>query len=228
VEKILPFAPMDLHQIETDLQNPDFQYRLKAIGALKDHPAEVAVPILNRHVYDEEFLVRTFVARELGIKRTSESFAALLQIMKFDNTPNVRAEAANSLSYFGRVSFSHLVQAFFQDDHWLVRRSILAALVELKCTEELLEVCIQGVQGEDIPVQEASVSALGSLAGSPQQDAALSYLLTLKDSAFEHIRMQVAYALKHFDVPEAKEALAQLRQDPNHHVVGAALEDLVE
>jgi hypothetical protein len=66
----------------------------------------------------------------------------------------------------------------FQDDHWLVRRSILAALVELKCTEELLEVCIQSVQGEDIPVQEASVSALWSLAGSPQQDAALSYLRT--------------------------------------------------
>jgi HEAT repeat protein len=219
---------MDLHQIETDLQNPDFQYRLKAIGALKDHPAEVAVPILNRHVSDEEFLVRTFVARELGIKRTSESFAALLQIMKFDNTPNVRAEAANSLSYFGPVSFAHLVQAFFQDDHWLVRRSILAALVELKCTEELLEVCIQGLQGEDIPVQEASVSALGALAGSPQQAAALSQLLTLKDSEFEYIRIQVAYALKHFEVPEAKEALAQLRQDPNHQVVGAALEDLIE
>jgi HEAT repeat protein len=218
---------MDLLQIETDLQNPDFQYRIKAIAALKDYPAEVAVPILNRHVRDEEFLVRTFVARELSSQQTSESFAALLQIMKFDNTPNVRAEAANSLSYFGQVSFPHLVQTFFQDDHWLVRRSILAALVELKCTEELFEVCIQGIQGEDIPVQEASISALGSLAGSSQQTAALSQLLALKDSEFEHVRVQVAYALKHFEVPEAKDALAKLRQDSNHHVVGAALEDLI-
>jgi hypothetical protein len=80
---------MDLSQIETDLQNSDFQYRLKAISALQDYPADVAVPLLNRHVQDPEFLVRTFVARELGKQQTSESFAALLQIMKFDNTPNV-------------------------------------------------------------------------------------------------------------------------------------------
>ena len=28
---------MDLNQIETDLHNSDFQYRLKAIAALQDH-----------------------------------------------------------------------------------------------------------------------------------------------------------------------------------------------
>ena len=82
-----------------------------------------------------------FVARELGRQKTSESFASLPQIMKFDNTPNLRAEAANSLSLFGEVSASHLVQTFFRDDHWLVRRSTLAALVEMNCSEEVLEVC---------------------------------------------------------------------------------------
>ena len=104
---------MELSQIETDLQNPDFQYRIKAIVALKNYLPEIAVPILIQHIQDPEFLVRTFVARELGRQKTSESFAALLQIMRFDNTPNVRAEAANSLSLFGRVSASHLVETFF-------------------------------------------------------------------------------------------------------------------
>ena len=218
---------MELDQIETNLQNPDFKYRLDAIAALKNYPPEVAIPLLTKHIQDAEFLVRSFVARGLGNHQTSESFAALLQIMKFDNTPNVRAEAANSLSLFGKISASHLVQAFFMDDHWLLRRSILAALVELECAEELLEVCIQGIQGEDATVQEAAVEMLGSLAGSRQHQAALSQLLNLKNSESDGIRVQVAYALKHFHDPDAKQALAQLRQDADHRVVGAAMEDLL-
>lgn len=218
---------MDLHQIEVELQNSDFQYRLKAISALKDHPSETAVALLIQHINDPEFLVRSFVARELGRHQTSESFAALLQIIRFDNTPNVRAEAANSLSLFGTVSASHLVQTFFQDGHWLVRRSILPALVEMNCPEEVLEVCELGLAGEDIAVQEASVDALGALHASRQHAAALEKLLTLSNEAPEYIRVRVAHALKHFDLPSAKVALAQLRQDADHRVVGAAMEGLI-
>lgn len=218
---------MELHEIETELQNSDFQYRLKAISALQDYPTDVAVPLLTRHIQDPEFLVRTFVARELGKQKTSESFAALLQIIKFDNTPNVRAEACNSLSLFGRISAAHLVQTFLRDDHWLVRRSILAALVEMDCPEEVLEVCVLGLEGEDAAVQEAAVDGLGWLASSRQSGTALSRLLILKNSQLEYIRVRVAYALKHFDVPAAKEALAQLRQDSDYRVVGAAMEDLI-
>lgn len=218
---------MDLSQIEIDRQNPDFQYRIKAIAALKDHQPDVAVPILIQHIQDPEFLVRTFVARELGRQKTSESFAALLQIIRFDNTPNVRAEAANSLSLFGRVSASHLVQTFFRDDHWLVRRSILAALVEMECPEEVLEVCGLGLEGDDAAVQEASIDGLGALATSRQSQSALSQLLALKNSEAEYIRVRVAYALKQFDAAEAKAALAQLRQDTDYRVVGAAMEELL-
>jgi HEAT repeat protein len=219
---------MELHEIETKLQDSDFQYRLKAISALQNYPTDVAVPLLTRHIQDPEFLVRTFVARELGRQKTSESFAALLQIMKFDNTPNVRAEASNSLSLFGRISASHLVQTFLRDDHWLVRRSILAALVEMDCPEEVLEVCILGLEGEDAAVQEAAIDGLGWLASSRQSGAALSQLLILKNSESEYIRVRVAYALRHFDAPAAKEALAQLRQDTDYRVVRAAMEDLTD
>ncbi len=218
---------MDLNQIEVDLQNPDFQYRLKAISALKNHPTDIAAPLLIRYVDDPEFLVRTFVARELGRQHTPETFAALLQIIKLDNTPNVRAEASNSLSLFGRISVSHLVEAFFRDDHWLVRCSILAALVEMDCPEEVLEVSEIGIEGSDASVQEASTDALGALANSHQSEAALAKLLILKNSESAYIRQRVAYALKHFDSIEAKESLAQLRQDHDHRVVGAAMENLI-
>jgi HEAT repeat protein len=222
---ILP--DMELPQIEADLQNADFQYRLRAIAALKDYPSEVAVPILERHAQDPEFLVRSFVARELGRQQTSASFAALLQIMKLDNTPNVRAEAANSLSLFGRVAASHLVQAFFIDDHWLVRRSILPALAELDCPEELLEVCAKALTGDDLNVQEEAIDALATLTGSRQHEAALTKILSMKNTFSEGTRMHVAYALKRFSEPIARDGLAELRQDSNHRVVGAAMEDLI-
>ena len=218
---------MNIHEIETSLNNPDYQYRLKAIAALKDYPPEIAVPLLKSKLQDPEFLVRSFVSMGLGKQQTAESFAALLQIMKFDNTPNVRAEAANSLSLFGRASASHLVLTFFQDDHWLVRRSILSALMDLDCHSELFEVCVEALTVEDMAVREAAVDALGTLAGSSQQQAALSQLLALVGSESERIRQHVASALKQFDDPQAKGALVQLRQDPNHQVVAATLEVLL-
>jgi hypothetical protein len=41
------------------------------------------------------------------------------------------------------------------------------------------------------------------------------------------VRQHVAYALKSFDRPSAKDLLTQLRQDSDHRVVAAALEDLL-
>lgn len=218
---------MNLSQIEADLQNPDFQYRVKAIAALKDFSPEIASPLLIQHAKDPEFLVRTFVARELGRQKNAEAFAALLQIMRYDNTPNVRAEAANSISLFDRVSASHLVQAFHQDDHWLVRRSILAALVEMQCYPETLEICCAGIAGDNAAVQEACIDGLGALSQSNQAELSLAKLLELKNSEFEYIRVRVAYALTQFDQTEAKQAIAQLRNDSDYRVVGAAMANLL-
>jgi HEAT repeat protein len=117
--------------------------------------------------------------------------------------------------------------AFYQDDHWLVKRSILAAIAEMNCPEELFDICVQGLKDEDFTVQESSVDGLGLLADSSQHTAALSQILTLVNDESWRMRVRVSYALKRFDEPEAKVALNQLRQDEDHRVVGAALEDLL-
>lgn len=219
---------MEIDTIKANLENSDYESRLKAISALRNYPPEIAIPLLIKHIHDPEFLVRTFVARELGRQKTADAFAGLLEMMMFDNTPNVRAEAANSLSLFEKISAPHLVQTFLKDDHWLVRRSILAALVEMDCPDALLEVCLMAIGGTDATVQEAAVSALGALANSSQADQALSHLLTLKTSESPRIRIRVAHALKSFNTSEAKASLAELRTDNDHTVVGAAMEPLLE
>ncbi len=218
---------MEIEQIQKYLNSEDSQDRLKGITELRNVETDLAVPLLLTKMKDKEFLVRSFVAMGLGRKRNSESFAGLLELIKFDRDPNVRAEAANSLSLYGQVAATHLVSLFISDDHWLVRRSILGAMVELNCPQELFEICICGIEGEDFTVQEASIEALGFLGNTIKKEDALKQLLELVDLEFWRLRLKVAIALGKFDSLQAKEALNRLRQDENSRVVGAAMEALV-
>ena len=218
---------MKIEQIKVYLQSEDSQDRLKALTELRNYGAEVAVPLLKSRIRDREFLVRSFVAMGLGKKQTAESFAALLELIQFDPDPNVRAEAANSLSLYGEVAAPHIVALFHRDSHWLIRRSIIAALFELNCPEELFDVCISGLGGEDFTVREVCVDGLGFLADSVKHGAALERLLTLVDHPSWRIRVRVAKGLNQFQEQSAQDALNQLRQDPDHRVVGAVLDGLI-
>ena len=218
---------MDLTQIKTYLASSNSQERMKAITALRSYETEVVVPLLLDTKDDKEFLVRSFVAMGLGRKQNADSFAALLEMMKFDRDPNVRAEAANSLSLFGAVAAPHLALMFDRDDHWLVRRSILAALAELKCLEELFEVCLAGIEGEDQSVKESSINCLSMFASTSKQDLALERLLALMNDDSWRIRLQVARSLGKFDSAQAQKALEQMKEDEDHRVIGAVLESLV-
>ena len=218
---------MNIEQIKTDLKNTDPQKRMKAVLELRNQDTETAVPLLTLSMKDQEFLVRSFTAMALGKKQNAESFAALLEMMKFDRDPNVRAEASNSISLFGTIAAPHLTLAFEQDDHWLVRRSILAAVAELNCTEELLQISSLGIVGEDKTVAESSVDCLGNLAHTEKKTQALKKLLSLVDHESWRMRWRVAKALGKFAQPEAKEALRKLKNDENHRVVSAVLESLM-
>ncbi len=215
---------MDINQIEAYLAGNNLQEKLQAITALRNYEAEIALPILLNQMQAKDFLVRSFVARELGKKQTAESFSALLEMIKFDKDTNVRAEAANSLSLFGEISAPHLLLAFYKNDNWLVHRSILAALMELNCPQELFEVCVLGVEQEDLTVQEASIDCLASLGGTFKQDEALEQILLRVTDSSWRIRVKVAKALGKFSQPKAQIALNQLKQDEDHRVVGATLE----
>jgi HEAT repeat protein len=212
---------MEPDEIERALQERDYQPRLKAIAALKTQSAEIAIPLLKRTLNDPEFLVRTFVAMGLGKHQSAESFAALLEMLKLDNTPNVRAEAANSLSLFGLISVSHLVSAYHQDPHWLVRRSILAALMDLDCPHERLEIGIAALNSEDQSLRGAAIDALTTLHNSEQWQKALTHLNLIAQDPNPRIRAHLARTLKPLTGPLTEEILNQLRQDPDPTVIAA-------
>ena len=219
---------MDIDRIEAYLQSPNVQERLKGLTELRQcDSSEIAVPMLKSKLNDPEFLVRSFVAMGLGKQQTDASFKALQQLLQRDRDPNVRAEAANSLSLFGNNAIPDLMTAFEQDPHWLLRRSILAAIAEMNCPKELLQICLLAIKGDDQSVRESAIDCLGLLVNTEAEGPALQQLLELVDANGWRTRWRVAITLKKFNHPQAQEALGHLRQDENHRVVGAALEGLL-
>ncbi len=218
---------MELHQIETHLKSPDPQKRMKGITELRHHEPSLVVPLLRHRMYDQEFIIRSFVAMGLGFKRTEEGFELLVNIIENDKDYNVRAEAANSLAKYGEQSIPHLVKLFQQDSHWLVRQSIFAAIDLTEYPEILLDLSILGLKGEDPVVKLTAIASLGQLAGTAQVSSALELLLEAANSEKAAIRAEVARALKDFAGPRAEAALIKLRQDSDYQVVGATLETLI-
>ena len=218
---------MDLEQIKNALNDSNPQQRMRAIRELRNFEADIATPLLLEHINDAEFLVRSFVAMGLAKKQTARAYDALLEMTKNDSDPNVRAEAANSLSFYGDEAISYLRKMYQEDDHWLVRRSIIAAMADLNSPQELLEICAIGISGDDQPVMESCISCLGLLANTEQQPEALKLLLPLVEDESWRIRLQVAKALGKYDTPEAIAAIDRFKTDEDHRVVGAALESMV-
>lgn len=219
---------MEIREIETYLTSADSQKRLKALTELKDYDNAIAVPLLVSLLHDPEFIVRSFVAMGLGRKRNPESFAALLVLLKQDHDYNVRSEAANSLAKYGQIAVPYLLEMFRWDDHWLVRRSILAAMTQIPDPQALLSLCQCGLTGTDVSVQQVALESLAFLAGTSQHSEALYQLLAYVTHQQWEMRACVARALHPFDDAQAKAALNYLQKDHDHRVVAAALEGVIQ
>ncbi len=218
---------MELTQIKDYLDSPNPQNRMKAIVELRNHEPSVVVPLLKQRMYDKEFVIRSFVAKGLGYKRTDEGFQSLLDLIENDGDPNVKAEAANSLANYGEKAILHLVELFRQESHWLIRQSIFAVINEIDSPDILFQLCCWGLAGEDLVVKLVSIAGLGKLKGTAYEQEAIDLLFELSTAQTVQIRVEVARALVSFDDPKAKAALADLRHDPDHRVVGATLEGMI-
>ncbi|MEM9541428.1 MAG: HEAT repeat domain-containing protein [Cyanobacteria bacterium P01_E01_bin.42] len=219
---------MELSEIKIQLNSENPQDRLRALTALREWEPEIAVPLLQSRLDDPAFVVRSFVAIGLGNKQNETAYDSLLATSARDKDYNVRAEAANSLSRYGKKAIPHLISIFRQDTHWLVRRSILAVLGEISDSEAIYEICLMGLKDEDMTVQESAMTCLGFLAGSKREEEALDILLTFVGAELWRTRYYLARTLNVFDHSKADSARDRLRQDKDPRVVGAVLEKLVQ
>ena len=222
---------MDLQQIEISLNSQDLQERVRAITALRSYDSRVSVPLLCEQLEHSDSVIRSIVAASLGRKHTQQALDKLLELLQTDPEANVRAEAANSLALFGETVSPFLVSAFREDEHWLVRRSIMAAFWDLKLSEDLkvevFNLCAVALRDPNPKVQEVGIEGLGFFAKGALRTAALDKLLPLVKSDFWETRMAVTKSLHQFDHFQAREALETLSHDSDYRVVGAVLEGLV-
>lgn len=218
---------MDIQQIESFLESPNPQNRMKAITALRHHEPSMVVPLLKRSMYDKELLIRSFVAMGLGAKRNDEGFEALLNIIGDESDPNVVAEAANSLANFGSQALPHLIALFEQNSHWLIRQSILPVLDYPESFDALVQLCRLAYEGTNPTVKLAAIANLERLKDTAQASEALDILLQAATDSDALIRAKVAQLLMHFDAPEGQAALAELGKDSDYRVVKVFLEALL-
>lgn len=222
---------MELTQIKTYLDSPNPQNRMKGIVELRNYEPAVVVPLLKQKMYDQEFVIRSFVAMGLGFKRTDEAYQSLLDLIENDRDHNVRAEAANSLAKYGEKAVPHLVELFRKDSHWLVRQSIFAVIGEIdvpNIADILFQFANWGLLGDDLVVKLVSVASLGKLQGTEYEQEAIEILWEQSTAELAEIRVEVVKALANFDDPKAKAALAELRNDSDYRVVAATLEQLMK
>lgn len=219
---------MELKEIQTYLNSPNPKNRMKAIVELRNHEPSEVVPLLQQRMYDKEFIVRSFVAMGLGYKQTEEGYQSLIDLIENEKDPNVKAEAANSLSKYGEKSVPHLIKLFETESHWLVRQSIFAAIEGMDTPEITLQLSRWGLQGNDLVVKLVSVGNLAKLCGTEYENEAVDLLFDLSAHKKVQMRIKAAKTLALFDHPKAKTALAELQYDQDHRVVAATLENIIK
>ncbi len=218
---------MKLQELEAFLDHPNPKLQMQAIAELRHYDPEVAVPLLKRRMYDEQFAIRSFVAQGLGYKRNDEAFSALLDMIDRETDHNVISEAANSLAKYGLQSIPHLQAIFESNSHWLVRLSILAAMEDFDVPATLLEFCLLGFNGDNQTVRLTSLSSLSQLKDTPHESAAFEICLQAAKDTDAFVRAQAVGFLRLFGGHEAEAVLRELSQDPDYRVVKAVLEGLL-
>lgn len=87
--------------------------------------------------------------------------------------------------------------------------------------------CLCALEGDELVVKLTAITNLGLLKGTIYENDAIELLFALSTDKTVAIRVRVARTLGLFDDLRAKAALAELRYDPDHRVVGATLEGVI-
>ena len=194
--------PLSNSELLQAIRSGDPSRAMPALASLRQLPAPEAIPLLLIGLQQTAFAIRSLCCAGLGFKRSEQGRQALVKVLREDPDANVRAEAANALAYYGVVeAWPLLRQTFADDDHWLVRCSILAALAEQGEIEAawLMELAGMAIADGDGTVRVGGAEILGRLVADGVDPA-------LTD--------------------QARAALQQLQGDSDHRVVAAALNGL--
>jgi HEAT repeat protein len=217
-ERLPSQSPADPTSLAIQLESPDLRDRMVALAALRDVPADVALPLIKKVLNDKSLQLRSMAVFALGIKVTPESYPILIDILVNDPDYGIRADAAGALGYLEDIrAFEGLVRAFYEDTDWLVRFSAAVSLGNLK-DPRAFDVLMKALDSPEVVLQQAAIAALGEI----KAVAAVDRLVTFIEAEDWMVRQRLAETLGQLDTPKSIAALKYLAKDHHPHVSAAA------
>jgi HEAT repeat protein len=174
-----------------------------ALASLVEATPEQAEPLLLLGLQQNDMLLRQLSCSGLGHKPTPAGWEPLVHTLQHDPEVAVRAEAANALVSHGlERAWPLLLEAFQQENEWLLRCSVLSAVAEHPEAqpEALLQVAQLAIADADGTVRVGGAEILGRLVREAEPGCSAA--------------------------AAARAALQNLQQDADHRVVAAALNGL--
>jgi HEAT repeat protein len=206
-------------ELSKQLESPNLRDRMVALASLRDLPADVAFPLIEKVLKDESLQLRSMAVFALGVKATPESYPILIDILTNDPDYGIRADAAGALGYLEDIrAFEGLVRAFYEDTDWLVRFSAAVALGNLK-DPRAFDVLMQALDSPEVVLQQAAIAALGEIKAVNAVDRLVQFI----ESEDWLVRQRLAEALGQLPTPKSISALKYLTKDSHPHVSQSAI-----
>ena len=208
----------NIDTLAQQLETGDLKDRKLALAALRDVPAEQAVPLIKKVLDDKNEQVRSMAIFALGIKQTDECYELLVNILESDADYGIRADAAGALGYLEDPrAFDPLVHALYEDVDWLVRFSAAVSLGNLK-NPEAHDALIAALDSKEVVIQQAAIAALGEI----KDLSAIDNILDFAQSSDWLVRQRLAEALGNLPSEKTTAALRYLAKDDHAQVAEAA------
>ena len=215
---IEPDVQPDINVLAQQLKTGTLVERKLALAALREVPAEQAVPLIKTVLKDKNDQVRSMAIFALGVKRTDECYDLLLNILENDPDYGIRADAAGALGYLEDPrAFDPLVRAFYEDVDWLVRFSAAVSLGNLK-NPKAHDVLISALDSKEVVIQQAAIAALGEI----KDLDAIDNILNFAQAEDWLVRQRLAEALGNLPSEKSMSALRFLAKDDHSQVSEAA------
>lgn len=213
-----PANQPDMNVLSQQLETGTLVERKLALAALREVPAEQAVPLIKKVLNDKNAQVRSMAIFALGVKHTDECYDLLLTILESDPDYGIRADAAGALGYLEDPrAFDPLVKAFYEDVDWLVRFSAAVSLGNLK-NPQAHDVLISALDSKEVVIQQAAIAALGEI----KDLDAIDNILTFAQAEDWLVRQRLAEALGNLPSEKSVSALRYLAKDDHSQVSEAA------
>lgn len=198
--------------VEQLLNSEDFGDRLRAVNQLRQLEPAIAYNLIQPAIADKNVRVRYAAVSQmstLGTQNLSNALEVLLDSLRNDPEPDVKAAAADALGALKLTeALEDLQQLYNNTSEWLIQLSIVAALGEMG-DPKAFPILEKALNSEHELIQTMAIGALGELGDK----RALPLLLPYVSNADWQVRYRVAQALTRLGGAEADAALKILAQD---------------